>query len=162
LRGDNQKLRCLSFRTLAYPTGLRVDEEEKILLVCEMGENRILKYILDENLSGNYTVFHQFSGRFGPSAIFCYNSKFYVSLFEFNEISETGMIAVLNTGGELIEKLAIETGAEITGLFIYEEEEGEKEEEVILVTESCNIFRVLLKKNEEESKLEESIVLSKG
>lgn len=58
-----------------------MDEEEKVLLVCEMGENRILKYILDENMSGNNTVFHQFHGRFGPSAIFNYNSQFYVSLF---------------------------------------------------------------------------------
>jgi hypothetical protein len=72
-----------------------------------MGENRILKFILDENLSGNYTVFHQFSGRFGPSAIFGYNSQFYVSLFEFNDINSTGMIAVLNIGGDVIQRLSI-------------------------------------------------------
>jgi hypothetical protein len=102
LRGDNQKIRCLTFRKLAYPTGLKVDEEEKILLVCEMGENRILKYLLDENLSGNYTVFHQFSGRFGPSAIFSFASKFYVSLFEFNDLTNCGLIAVLNINGEMI------------------------------------------------------------
>ena len=47
LRGDNQKLKCLTFRKLAYPTGLKVDDEEKILMVCEMGENRILKYLID-------------------------------------------------------------------------------------------------------------------
>ena len=79
-------------------------------MVCEMGENRILKYIIDENLSGNYTVFHQFSGRFGPSAIFSYNSKFYVSLFEFNDICSSGVIAVLNMNGEVTDKLIVETG----------------------------------------------------
>ena len=99
LKGDNQKLKCLSFRNLAYPTGLKVDDEEKVLMVCEMGENRILKFLIDENLSGNYTIFHQFSGRFGPSAIFSYNSKYYVSLFEFNDISSSGQIAVLNNNG---------------------------------------------------------------
>jgi len=67
-----------------------------------MGENRILKYLLDENLSGNYTVFHQFSGRFGPSAIFSFASKFFVSLFEFNGLTNHGLIAVLNINGEMI------------------------------------------------------------
>jgi hypothetical protein len=27
IRGDNQKLKCLTFRSLAYPAGLKVDEE---------------------------------------------------------------------------------------------------------------------------------------
>jgi hypothetical protein len=86
----------LTFRTLAYPSGLEVDEEEKYLLVCEMGENRLLKYMLDENLNGNSTVFHQFSGRFGPSAICGYDGRFYVALFEFSNLCSGGVIAVLN------------------------------------------------------------------
>jgi len=64
-----------------------------------MGENRILKYLLDENLNGNSTVFHQFHGRFGPSAICGYDSKFYVALFEFNNLCSNGIIAVLNGFG---------------------------------------------------------------
>lgn len=72
------------------------------MLVCEQGENRILKYILDETLSGNYTVFHQFNGRVGPSAIFGFNSKFYVSLFEFTELSSVGVIAVLSINGDIL------------------------------------------------------------
>lgn len=62
-------------------------------------------------MSGNYTVFHQFHGRVGPSAICGYNSLFYVSLFEFNDINEKGLLAVLNINGEMLEKLFIETGA---------------------------------------------------
>jgi hypothetical protein len=67
--------------------------------------------MLDESLSGNSTIFHQFSGRFGPSAIFGYNSQFYVTLFEFNDINSTGMIAVLNSGGDIIQRLSIESGS---------------------------------------------------
>jgi hypothetical protein len=91
-----------------------------------MGENRILKYLLDDNLNGNSTIFHQFSGRFGPSAIFGYNSKFYIALYEFSELATTGIIAVLNSSGDMIEKLSVETGSEISGLYIYEES-NEKE-----------------------------------
>lgn len=100
-------MKSLALRCLAFPTGLEVDEEEKVLLVCEMGENRILKFMLDENLSGNYTVFHQFSGRMGPSAIYAYNSQFYVTLFEFNDISSTGAIAVLNSTGDIVQRLSV-------------------------------------------------------
>ena len=81
-----------------------------------MGENRIIKFVLDESASGNYTVFHQFSGRMGPSAISFYNSFYYVSLFEFNDIDNKGMLAVLNEEGDLVEKIRLPTGAEITGL----------------------------------------------
>lgn len=51
-------------------------------------------------------------------------------------------------------------GGEISGLFIYQEN-NDKEEEVILATEGSKLYRIPLKKGE-ESKLEESIVLSKN
>ena len=51
-------------------------------------------------------------------------------------------------------------GGEISGLYIYQEN-NDKEEEVVLVTEGCRLYRIPLKKGE-ESKLEESIVLSKN
>ena len=83
-------------------------------------------------------------------------------MFEFDDLGAGGVIAVLNPNGEMTDKLIVDSiGGEISGLFIYEEE-GEKEEEVILVSESNKLFRVPLKKGEEESKLEESIVLSKS
>ena len=72
--------------------------------------------MLDEAASGNFTVFHQFSGRMGPSAICFYNNYYYVSLFEFNDIDSKGMLAVLNEEGDLVEKIRVPTGAEITGL----------------------------------------------
>jgi hypothetical protein len=34
-------------------------------------------------MNGNYTVFHQFSGRVGPSSICAYGDYYYVSLYEF-------------------------------------------------------------------------------
>lgn len=81
-----------------------------------MGENRLIKFVLDEHNSGNYTVFHQFTGRMGPSAITFYNGFYYVSLYEFNDISSQGMLAILNEEGDLVEKILVPTGPEISGL----------------------------------------------
>lgn len=67
-----------------------------------MGENRIIKFVLDEGASGNYTVFHQFSGRMGPSAICFNNGYYYVSLFEFNDVNSQGLLAILNSDGDLV------------------------------------------------------------
>lgn len=76
-----------------------------------MGENRIVKFVLDEAASGNYTVFHQFSGRMGPSSICSNKGLFFVSLFEFNDIDEHGLLAILNDEGDLVEKVRVPTGA---------------------------------------------------
>ena len=75
-----------------------------------MGNNRILKFVLDENFSGNYSVFYQFNGRLGPSSICGFDEMYYVSLFEFKELSNIGVVALLNKSGELLEKIEIPTG----------------------------------------------------
>ena len=54
----------------------------------------------------------------------------------------------------------LEVGPEVTGLHLYQEN-NEKEEEVMYISEGKNIYRAPLKK-EEESKMSESIVLSKN
>lgn len=84
--------------------------------LCEKGENRILKFLLNEGNCGNYTVFHQFNGRVGPSSICLSHRLLFVSLFEFKDLSQEGIVAVLNEGGDLLEKLALPTGPEITGI----------------------------------------------
>jgi len=89
-------LRALVYRELAFPCGVIISSDEKFLLVCELGENRIIKVVLDENMSGNYSVFHQFSGRVGPSSIHHFNGFYFVSLFEFSELDNVGVVAVLN------------------------------------------------------------------
>ena len=83
-----------------------------------MGKNRILKFHLDEKFSGNYSVFYQFSGRVGPSAISYCEQLYYVTLFEFNNLCDNGMIALLNKAGELIQKITVPFGPELTGIFM--------------------------------------------
>lgn len=67
-------------------------------------------------MSGNYSVFHQFSGRVGPSSISYFNGFYFVSLYEFSELDNVGVIAVLNEDGDLLEKINVPTGAEISSI----------------------------------------------
>ena len=83
--------------------------------------NRLLKFYINENShETNYTVFHQFSGRMGPTAITRFDSQYYVALFQFEDIASTGAVAVINSLGEMIQKFIMPIGPQITGLYIDE------------------------------------------
>jgi hypothetical protein len=75
---------------------------------------------MNEFSTGNYTVFHQFSGRMGPTSICRFETSYYVALFEFEDLSSVGAVAVINSIGEMTEKYYIPVGPEITGLYINE------------------------------------------
>lgn len=94
-------------------------------------------------MAGNYTVFHQFSGRVGPSSI-CYNNGYYyVSLFEFSELDNTGIIAVLSQEGDLIQKISIPTGAEISSIrFVPTEMEATSNQMICLVTQGNRLHEI--------------------
>lgn len=63
------------------------------------------------------SVFHQFSGRFGPTAIATSHSDLiYVARYEFSVISSDGMISVLNNNGDSIDNIMIPGAPEINGL----------------------------------------------
>lgn len=66
---QQQSIRALALRCLSAPTGLAFGREERLLYVCETGKNRVLRFY--ESKEGVYymSVFHQFSGRFGPTSI---------------------------------------------------------------------------------------------
>ena len=71
--------------------------------------NRLKAYIISGiDLINKFSVFHQFHGRFGPTAIGVTNSNHIITaLFEFNSLSETGCIGVLNQEGELLQKIKL-------------------------------------------------------
>ena len=53
---------------LAHPSGIALNAEENILYVAETYKNRILRVVMHQDVP--YTsVFHQFQGKFGPTAI---------------------------------------------------------------------------------------------
>ena len=84
---------------LAHPSGIALsnDENEKMIFVSETGLNRVLRIVAHSSGVYHTSVFHQFSGRFGPSALaMSPDGKLYVARFDFTECSKNGLITVLN------------------------------------------------------------------
>ena len=82
---DPGNITPLAFNCLAHPSGICLSKDEKFLFVCETGRNRLLRFVLPDKFDFKLTVFHQFSGRYGPTAIASHpeSGNLYVSLFEF-------------------------------------------------------------------------------
>lgn len=111
-------LKKIQFDSLAYPTGLAVNASEDVLYVSEMCENRILKVVLHENGTYHTSVFKQFSGRFGPTAMaVSHDGLIYVARFDFASVSDQGVITVLNEKAEIEEEIKLPRLPEITGMY---------------------------------------------
>ena len=65
--------------------------------MAETGLNRVLRIVCHSSGVYHTSVFHQFSGRFGPTALaMSQDGKLYVARFDFTESSKHGLITVLN------------------------------------------------------------------
>lgn len=128
---------------MAQPTGIALANEEKVLYVCETGKNRVLRFIVTDSHLYNYSVFHQFSGRYGPTAIAVHSSgNIYIAHYEFTQIMTDGEIVVLSPKGEMIGKVMIPDYPEIMGMHF-----SKQKTDIMYVTEnslSPTCLRVLI------------------
>jgi sugar lactone lactonase YvrE len=71
-------------KCLAHPAGIVIAQDGKLLFVAETYRNRVLKICVTASGEFHTTVFHQFSGRLGPTAM-CIgeNGLLYVANFDF-------------------------------------------------------------------------------
>ena len=93
---------------LAHPSGiaLSTDENESMLYVSETGMNRILRIVSHPSGVYHTGVFHQFSGRFGPTALAMHpDGRLFVARYDFTDCSKHGLISVLNQDGVVEEEL---------------------------------------------------------
>jgi len=111
-------IRPLALNCLAYPTGLALSLDEKNIYVCETCTNRILRFSVNSQGIYHFSVFHQFSGRFGPTAIAISNldENIYVARFEFSSNEKDGLVSVLNSYGQQVSEIHIPYAPEITGI----------------------------------------------
>lgn len=117
---------------LAHPSGIALSLDEEILYVAETGLNRILRIVCHSSGVYHTSVFHQFSGRFGPTALaMSPDGKLYAARFDFTECSKNGLISVLNSDGVVEEDLQVSECPEITGLFF-----SKMQEDILYATES--------------------------
>jgi sugar lactone lactonase YvrE len=94
---------------LAHPCGVALSPSEKVLYTAETFNNRILKTVIHSEGVFYTSVFHQFSGRFGPTAIAVDpNGSIYCARFDFTDVSEEGIITILNEKGEVENNLSID------------------------------------------------------
>jgi sugar lactone lactonase YvrE len=101
-------LKPVIYNKLAYPCGLALSIEENVLYVAETYANRILRVVIHSSGVYHTSVFHQFSGRLGPTALAMHPSgRLYCARYDFNECSKQGVISVLNENGELESELIV-------------------------------------------------------
>jgi len=82
-------LKPVIFGKLAHPSGVALSPSENTLYVCETLKNRVLRVVIHSSGVYHTSVFHQFSGRLGPTAIAVSPSgHLYVARYDFTECSK--------------------------------------------------------------------------
>jgi sugar lactone lactonase YvrE len=141
---DSKIMRPILYKCLSFPSDLLYHSESKCIYVAETFANRILR--LKQNEDGVYysSVFHQFNGRLGPSALTMDEyGNLYVGIYDFtNEnIENDGLIAVLNPEGALVGEIILPKLPEVTGIFISLKK---KENLYLTVRNSTGIIKIKL------------------
>lgn len=125
-------LKPIIYGKLAHPCGLALSPNENVLYVAETLMNRVLRIVIHSSGVYHTSVFHQFSGRLGPTALAVSQSgQLYVARYDFTETDSNGIISILSDSGEVEEELIVNDCAEITGLFFSKEQE-----DILYATES--------------------------
>lgn len=117
-----QLLIPLALNCLAYPSGIALSPDERVVYVAETTKNRILRFTQSPPTVYHCSVFHQFSGRFGPTAV-CVSSQgdIFVAHFDFADNADNGRVVVIDSEGEVSAIMSV-PGPEITGLCLTPDE----------------------------------------
>lgn len=112
-------LKPIVFGKLAHPCGVALNPAENVLYVAETLQNRILRVVIHSSGVYHTSVFHQFAGRLGPTALaMAPSGQLYVARYDFSECNKNGLISVLNgESGQIENELSVQDCSEITGLF---------------------------------------------
>ncbi len=142
---DSKIMRPIMYNCLSFPADVTYDCIRKVVYVAETFANRVIRLV--QNPDGVYhsSVFYQFNGRFGPTAVAVDEHGYvYVARYDFQldlDYESDGLISVINTQGQLIGEMILPKLAEITGLLI-----SPKKKESIFVTDrnSNGVMKVKL------------------
>jgi DNA-binding beta-propeller fold protein YncE len=118
---DTRVSRSILLNCISCPADITIDESNGIGYLVETYSNRVLRLMENPNGVHHTSVFHQFNGRVGPSAIAIDAlGNIYVARYEFqnSEKEVDGLISVLNKDGHFVGELIIPRMPEITGMCI--------------------------------------------
>merc|ERR1711934_1092438 len=123
--GPQQLLRPLAHECLAHPAGLALSPDQQVVYVAETLANRVLRFAQSPPGVFHMSVFHQFSGLLGPSALACdpKTGNLYVARYDFKSVAAEGTISVLSPKGVELRTLSV-PAPEITGIVIEPAKEG--------------------------------------
>ena len=139
---DLMVLKPLAYRCLAHPSGIAVSNDGKTVFVSETLQNRILRFAQNPNGVHHASVFHQFTGRLGPTCLaMTANNLLYVARYEFEDYDKTGLIDILNMKGEKENEILIPNAPEISGMSF-----SRKQGNILWVTEvtTASCYRITL------------------
>jgi len=142
--GPQQLLRPLVLNCLAHPSGLALSPNQEIVYVCETMANRVLRFVQSPPGVFHMSVFCQFSGLLGPTAIACdiKTGNLYVARFDFKDVSSDGVISVLSDKGQELRTLNV-PGAEVTGLIIDNARETGPVSLIVTEASTGSIYRLV-------------------
>lgn len=130
-------LKPLALNCLAHPSGLALSADERSLFVCEMLTNRLLRFFQQPTGVYHASVFKQFAGGVGPSAVAVDRRGYmYVAHYDVAPAAE-GRVTVLSPEGATENELSV-PGPQLTGLCL------SADERELFVTEASSdtIFRL--------------------
>ena len=106
----------LALQSLAGPAGVAVSADGKQLFVAERFANRVVRFVQKPEGVFHSSLYHQFSGRLGPSDVACgADGSLYVALYDVDGGSADGKVVRLNGEGEVDAEWRVD-GPEVTGL----------------------------------------------
>mmetsp|Transcript_44719 Transcript_44719/g.95103 ORF Transcript_44719/g.95103 Transcript_44719/m.95103 type:complete len:275 (-) Transcript_44719:261-1085(-) len=141
ISADGQLLQPLALECLAHPCAIAISPSESVLYIAEMMANRILRFV--QRPAGVYhcSVFYQFSGGMGPSALVCdTQGTLYVARYDLASSGAKGVISVLAADGKFVRDVELPIPCELTGVAL-----NPKEASLVVTEASTNcIYTVSL------------------
>lgn len=143
---DTKIVKPILSKCLSHCSDICYDNLSKAIYICEPFANRVTKAQIHKSGTIFSSIFHQFSGRLGPTSLAVDEfGNIYVSRFEFavsinhlKDLTENGntdgLISVLNTKGDIIGELYLPKLPEISSLFI----SSKRKDSLYFTERGCN------------------------
>lgn len=120
--GQRETLKPLASQCLAHPCGVAAAPDGSFIYVCEMMQNRILRFFQRPTGVFHCSVFATLSGGVGPSAVaVAPDGRLFVTVFDVDQ-STVGRVVVLSPQGNIVEEIMVTAGdgssatSELTGI----------------------------------------------
>jgi sugar lactone lactonase YvrE len=114
---DAMTLKPLAYKCLAYPSGIAVSSDGKVIYVSETLQNRVLRFAQSQGGQHHASVFRRLGARLGPTCLAVSPNNFlYVARYDFKEQAENGLITILSPDGDQESELILPNAPEISGI----------------------------------------------